>query len=130
MVCLPYTFPSMKLSSSKLTVFKGLWGSYPFSGPECHGELKYDPLMADIWSLGVLYISMILGDLPWDSATPNDEAFSRYFDLENNGRVALMALIPPDSRELIGAMLNLDAYQRPNMVEVFANPWIRGIRAW
>ena len=105
-----------------------MWGSHPYSAPESHEEWKYEPIKADVWSLGVLYISMILGDLPWDSATAIDEAFTYYFDPKNNGSAALMALIPPDSRPLIGAMLNIDPPQRPNMVEVFSNPWIQNIR--
>jgi serine/threonine protein kinase len=71
---------------------------------------------------------MILGDLPWDSATDSDEAFVRYFRRENISLAELMALIPSDSRHLISIMLNLNPHQRPNMTEVFANSWIQNIR--
>ncbi len=120
------TLPISILPSSRLTE-KGLWGSYPFSAPECHEEQKYDPLQADIWSLGVLYISMIIGDIPWYSATADDESFDDFFSHGDVGRASLLKLIPLDSRHLISNMLSLNPLQRPKMIDVFANPWIRNI---
>ncbi|KAH8807108.1 kinase-like domain-containing protein [Xylogone sp. PMI_703] len=116
------------LVSGETELVYGLWGSHPYSAPECQDEWKYDPHMADIWSLGVLYISMILGDLPWESATADDEAFAGYFHPNNSGKAELMTLIQPDSRPLIDVMLNIDPFKRPNMVEVFADPWIQKIQ--
>ncbi|KAL9112875.1 MAG: hypothetical protein Q9227_002952 [Pyrenula ochraceoflavens] len=106
----------------------GLWGSQPFSAPECHEERKYDPIMADVWSLGVLYISMVLSDLPWDSATTDDSAFAYYFDSGIKGREALMSLISLESRSLISDMLSVDPNRRPDMGQVLTDPWIRSIR--
>jgi serine/threonine protein kinase len=81
--------------------------------------------MADVWSLGVLYVSMILGDLPWDSATSDDEAFVNAFSPD---RGLLLASMPPESRPLVKHMLNINPHQRPSMVEIFADPWIGSIR--
>ena len=70
---------------------------------------------------------MIIGDIPWYSATADDESFAEFFSHGDVGRASLLKLIPLDLRHLISNMLSLNPLQCPKMIDVFGNPWIRNI---
>ena len=41
-------------------------GSPCYAPPEMLSKLKYDPLKADVWSLGIVLFAMLSGYLPFD----------------------------------------------------------------
>ena len=68
----------------KLTRFSG---SKPYSAPEVIQGMKYDPMKADIWSLGITFYYLILHTLPW----PTD---CDYQDLRSAIRAGLVTISP------------------------------------
>jgi serine/threonine protein kinase len=46
--------------------------------PEIFLDSPYDAQKADVWSLAIMYCSMILGRFPWKVAALYDEAFKRF----------------------------------------------------
>ncbi|KAK4561313.1 hypothetical protein LTR86_004630 [Recurvomyces mirabilis] len=57
----------------------GLVGSRPYMAPEVlEHEHPYDPRAIDIWSCGIVYITMIVVGTPWDAAQPSDRRYNAY----------------------------------------------------
>lgn len=59
---------------------KGAMGSEPYVAPEefISGR-EYDPRLADCWSIGVVYCTMILGRYLWRIALPEKDSFYKSF---------------------------------------------------
>ncbi|KAK5112745.1 hypothetical protein LTR62_003843 [Meristemomyces frigidus] len=57
----------------------GLVGSRPYMAPELleHKD-PYDPRAIDIWSCGIIYISMISLGVPWNAAVGEDRSYNAY----------------------------------------------------
>eukprot|EP00122_Pirum_gemmata_P001565 Pgem_evm1s1406 len=69
----------------------------------------------DVWSLGCLFYSLIVGRFPWGKAHNNDYRFKEYCtnptDYDNN----IMRFLPLKWRYLISNMLEIDAMKRWNI---------------
>ncbi|KAI9291386.1 kinase-like protein [Neoconidiobolus thromboides FSU 785] len=105
---------------------KGLCGSDPYIAPEiwetvanlrrgtgnCHccRQCGYDPFKADIWSLGVIYVSMHSGKFPWGVAKPHDADFN-LFKSNRVGRLSRFR-VPNYSLKMLMGMLTLCPMER------------------
>jgi serine/threonine protein kinase len=56
-------------------IYPGIVGCLPYMAPEVLLDSPYDAQKADVWSLAIMYCSMILGRFPWKVAALYDEAF-------------------------------------------------------
>ncbi|KAG2123458.1 serine/threonine protein kinase, negative regulator of sexual conjugation and meiosis [Suillus clintonianus] len=69
------------LATTKLVNREFNVGSRDFMSPECHYEMgspHYSPLHSDIWSLGVILVTMVSGRSPWGPAILSDPNFRKY----------------------------------------------------
>ena len=59
---------------------KGAMGSEPYVAPEefISGK-EYDPRLADCWSIGIVYCTMVLGRYLWKIAVPGRDSFYESF---------------------------------------------------
>ncbi|RKP04721.1 kinase-like domain-containing protein, partial [Thamnocephalis sphaerospora] len=60
---------------------RGQAGSRPYMGPETFTGCWYDARKADIWSCGIVYASMILGQVPWQQADTARDTLYRAFTI-------------------------------------------------
>ncbi|KAJ9055358.1 hypothetical protein DSO57_1004875 [Entomophthora muscae] len=51
---------------------QGLWGSDPYMAPEIFTGSEYDAEKADVWSLGIIYLTCCINRFPWEVATEED----------------------------------------------------------
>jgi serine/threonine protein kinase len=58
-----------------ITLANGVVGCLPYMAPEILLDSPYDAQKADVWSLAIIYCSMILGRFPWKVAALYDKAF-------------------------------------------------------
>ncbi|KAK4973529.1 hypothetical protein LTR42_005518 [Elasticomyces elasticus] len=67
--------PSLVDPSAPITNCEpGLVGSKPYMAPEVLAhQHPYDPRAIDIWSCGIVYLSIILGMTAWNEAIPDDQ---------------------------------------------------------
>ncbi|KAF7189480.1 Serine/threonine-protein kinase hal4 [Pseudocercospora fuligena] len=57
----------------------GWVGSRPYMAPEIYQRLgPYDPRAVDVWSCGIVYLTLCFGGNPWDCASPDCKNYSIY----------------------------------------------------
>ncbi|CAG8559574.1 17344_t:CDS:2 [Cetraspora pellucida] len=109
------------------TVFKNPFdspcGSDPYICPESYNKTLYDPRLADVWAMGIIFICMHMGRFPWMIAKPSESSFKAY--LSNPDR--LFRRIPENSRSLIKKMLDVNVENRATIKDIFDDEWFKGI---
>ncbi|KAE8165683.1 kinase-like domain-containing protein [Aspergillus tamarii] len=55
-------------------------GTGPYSSPEQYHDEEFDPRSVDIWSVGIVYMSIRTGRNPWKIANETDECFRDYLE--------------------------------------------------
>lgn len=131
----------------------GVVGSEPYLPPEVYIFDKYDPRGVDIWSLGIIFVCMIVRKFPWRFPRLEDKAFKNFclnrsdrllsnlvsspmptsgelpFDTTQNkfGPNALLHCIPEEAQPLLLKMLDLSPVCRPTIDEVFIDTWMESI---
>uniref|UniRef100_A0A060T731 non-specific serine/threonine protein kinase n=1 Tax=Blastobotrys adeninivorans TaxID=409370 RepID=A0A060T731_BLAAD len=126
---------------------KGVVGSDPYLAPEVLSERRYDPRMADIWSLAVIFCCMTLRRFPWKAPRMSDNSFRQFATTPNvpitgpendtqaklpssqiQGPWRLLRLLPHGSRHIIGRMLAVDPKARAQMEEINSDGWIDSLQ--
>lgn len=123
---------------------KGIVGLDPYLAPEVfeYVDIGYDPRVADIWLVAIIYCCMILRRFPWKIPKQHDalyRSFSeglsswdiRLSDLESDdydggdnprGAQRLLRLLPTEMRPLVKKMLTIDPERRYLIDEVADDP--------
>ncbi|KAK5165193.1 Nitrogen permease reactivator protein [Saxophila tyrrhenica] len=88
---------------NEVVMATGVVGSDPYLAPEVYDQAKYDPRMADIWSIAIIFCCMTLRRFPWKAPRLSDNSYrlfisppdpeqDRYLDAQrrssNRGSVA------------------------------------------
>lgn len=97
-------------------------GSPHYCDPMVVSGEKYDGLMADIWSCGVILYAMVTGRLPFD-----DDNIQRLLQKVQVGQYHLPADLPEDLRSLIKSMLTVDPDIRITLEDIKKHPWFNSI---
>ncbi|KAF9246186.1 Pkinase-domain-containing protein [Melanogaster broomeanus] len=74
---------------ARLIKTSGIVGSDPYLAPEVLSGGSYDPRKTDVWSVGVIFVCMVLRRFPW--AVPDrerDASFRAFIDAEGENPVA------------------------------------------
>ncbi|KAG1754530.1 Pkinase-domain-containing protein [Suillus lakei] len=77
--------PSGPHSHARLIPATGIVGSDPYLAPEVLGGGSYDPRKTDVWSVGVIFVCMVLRRFPW--AVPDherDNSFKAFIEAESS----------------------------------------------
>ena len=99
-------FPEIQLRTT-------LCGTYEYISPEILKTHQYDPMKADIWSLGICTYIMLTGNFPWANIQNIKELFNeiKYDPIP-------MEDIPSKFIPILTKMLDKDPKRRPNIEEV------------
>ncbi|XP_066582727.1 tribbles homolog 2 [Prorops nasuta] len=79
----------------------------------------YSGMAADIWSLGVLLYTMLVGRYPF-----NDAEHALLFAKISRGLFAVPEGLSPRARCLIRSLLRKEASERPHAEDVLLHPWL------
>jgi serine/threonine protein kinase len=113
-----------------LTTILGVSGSDPYIAPEVFTADEHDPRLADVWSLGIIFVCMTLRRFPWTLPRVDvDPSFDAYAKASGAGKARLLKLMPRESRPILGRMLEMDPSKRALMPEVLADSWVQSIDA-
>lgn len=123
---------SKKLSS-------GIKGSKPYIAPEQYTYNEYDPMKADIWACGLIYIGMVTGKSLWKSATMSDFRFRIYLralrgyanEDGSTGYLPIEELKKGDreSARILYGLLNPNPRDRINLGTVLQSTWLQTTRS-
>ncbi|ODV94071.1 hypothetical protein PACTADRAFT_20631, partial [Pachysolen tannophilus NRRL Y-2460] len=114
----------------------GPQGSEPYCGPEMFTDKSYDPRLADIWSLGIIYLVMKNGSYVWKIANTSDPAYNYY--LQNRpspknpeGSYDVIEDIIGHHRRsrnrVLYGMLDPNPKTRMKLKEIWKSTWVRNI---
>lgn len=125
----------------ELVLARGIVGLDPYLAPEVFEcvDLGYDPRVADVWLIAIIYCCMILRRFPWKIPKQLDALFmlfSETFDDDElalllldydggdhpRGAQRLLRLLPTDMRPVIHHMLNIDLRRRFLIGDVVEDP--------
>ncbi|XP_022084010.1 testis-specific serine/threonine-protein kinase 4-like [Acanthaster planci] len=112
----------MKPVDKRVILSETYCGSYAYAPPEILRGIPYDPMLGDIWSMGVVLFTMMFGRLPFD---------------DTNHKILLQQVQKPpafpsnrnvaeDCKDLICRILS-PAKRRINISEIRENRWFRRI---
>ncbi|KAJ3150047.1 hypothetical protein HDU86_006771 [Geranomyces michiganensis] len=93
-------------------------GSVAYAAPEMILGKQYSGPQADVWSLGVIFYTLLCGYLPFDD---DNEATLRQKILDLD--YELPEFLAPETRDLIDQMLKLSGSERISIEGVLAHPW-------
>ena len=105
------------------TLLHDFCGSVAYASPECISEVEHDGGKSDIWSLGVILYTMLLGQLPWTYRNRPQQ-----IDQILRGEFFVSVAVSNSARSLIYSMMNIDANARPSLEKVLDSPWFSGVK--
>ncbi|KAF9788272.1 kinase-like domain-containing protein [Thelephora terrestris] len=109
--------------SGKTRLLSERCGSLPYIAPELAGDAPYSAEPIDVWGIGVILFTMLVGNTPWDEPSDSSFEFNAYingeiFDKDPWNRLSPMVL------SLIGQMLNIDPDERLTIAGALRHPWV------
>ncbi|KAG0253029.1 hypothetical protein DFQ27_007718 [Actinomortierella ambigua] len=112
----------------KIQMARGISGSDPYIAPEVFLQDQYDPRLADVWSVGIIFLCMTLRRFPWRiPRSDQDPSFQAFVKGDGTGKLRLLKLLPRESRPIMSKILEVDPKKRALIADVLADPWIHGI---
>ncbi|ODV85706.1 hypothetical protein CANARDRAFT_181994, partial [[Candida] arabinofermentans NRRL YB-2248] len=136
----------------KVQYSKGACGSERYVSPEQFSSDKdYDPRLADIWSLGIIYLVMMYGNYVWETAQIKDDNYEHFlatraiydytqksstmakqFKLVKKGAFNHIESIskgafPNSRRYVLYNILNPDPKYRMRSYQIWQSEWVKSI---
>ncbi|KAF9916560.1 serine/threonine protein kinase [Lobosporangium transversale] len=112
----------------KIEMAKGISGSDPYIAPEVFVTDQHDPRLADVWSMGIIFLCMTLRRFPWRvPRAEQDQSFLAFANPDGTGKLRLLKLMPRESRPIMSRILEIDPSRRVLIGDVVQDPWITNI---
>ncbi|KAL8277271.1 hypothetical protein RQP46_010340 [Phenoliferia psychrophenolica] len=99
-------------------------GSPPYAAPELAVVAPYDGPPVDVWSAGIVFFTLLVGNTPWDEPTSNSPEFVAY----QNGTIWAHEpwdRISANIRPLLQGMLHLTPSSRWTIPQIEADIWFK-----
>ncbi|XP_066288234.1 serine/threonine-protein kinase MARK2-like [Branchiostoma lanceolatum] len=108
-------------------------GSMEYMAPEILRSEPYNGVLADIWSLGVVFYTMLAGVRPYNVSTNWDREVRREMLLQKMEEpldFSRSIHLSEDAKYLTRKILQVDKKRRPSLKRISAYSWMRGAYAW
>ena len=106
--------------SSRKDLLETPCGSPGYAPPEMILGCKYDGIMTDIWSSGIILYAMLCGCLPFDDFS-EEKLYSKI--IKGSYEYPNMIEISEDAKNFINSILVVDPRQRANIDDIKKNKW-------
>lgn len=113
-----FTRPCFEKSTGERLLSETYCGSAAYVAPEVLKSQPYNPMVADVWSNGVVLYVLVQNRLPF-----SDRDTKKLLKSQLDRSYKFTKPISKELKELINAHLNPNASVRVNMNEVLADPW-------
>ena len=97
-------------------------GTVTYAPPEMHKGEKYNGILAEVWSLGVLLYTMICGYLPF--VEEDEETTIRNI---LNGCYELPEELSPELKDLMKHLLDINSNTRYSLEKIKEHPWFNKV---
>ena len=94
-------------------------GCPAYVAPEMLVPNMYSGKAADMWSVGVILYTLIVGHYPFFDVSPQ----ALFFKIRS-GRYLIPDHVSPLARSLISSLLSYDPRQRPGAKTILEHPWL------
>ncbi|CAD8087328.1 unnamed protein product [Paramecium sonneborni] len=95
-------------------------GSPCYAAPEMIQGNKYNSLLVDIWSCGVILFASICGYLPFE-----DVNTSALYKKILNGEYQIPNFVSPEGTSFLKGILNINPEKRFNLEQIKSHPWFK-----
>lgn len=91
-----------------------------YRAPEIESKKSFDPVLADIWSLGIILHAMLTGKLPFNGFDCNEA-------LKNakRGNLDICENLPQTQYDLIRSILEIYPNARPSIDDILSDSWVK-----
>lgn len=97
-------------------------GSYAYASPEILKGIAYDPLLSDVWSMGVVLYAIVFGKLPFDDTNYN----KLVKQVQSKLKFPSEPIVSDQCKSLIGKLIApLKVRLRVN--QILKEPWMSGV---
>lgn len=108
---------------------KGLCGSSPYIAPEEWLSEEYNPQKVDVWSCGIIYLTLFFHAFPWECAVEKDVHYSHFLNCRRGNQVyPIFGQLSNGGRVLLQKMLEPDPKKRIDISDVLVDPWFKDIQ--
>jgi MAP/microtubule affinity-regulating kinase len=97
-------------------------GTPAYLAPEVLVNCEHDPLVADMWSLGVLLYAMLHAALPFRA--DDIKSLQR---IVLAGEISISRSLSAEASDLIMSLLELVPQKRPRLTQVLEHPWMKDV---
>lgn len=101
-------------------LLKTACGSPSYASPEMLKGEKYDGLMSDIWSSGIVLYAMICGFLPFEDDN-NDKLYEKILI----GKFEIPPFVSDNAKDLIRRILVVNPNHRLKINQIIKHPWFK-----
>lgn len=103
-------------------------GKFPYMAPEVFKNEEFDGQKADVWSIGVIFWTLLTGLALYVVPDDSDARFQRLRNGKSGIKEILTAFkihgIPEGAIDLLSGMLNVNANERFTIHQVLDHPWL------
>ncbi|KAF9332519.1 serine/threonine protein kinase [Linnemannia elongata] len=112
----------------KIQMARGVSGSDPYIAPELFTTDQHDPRLADVWSIGIIFLCMTLRRFPWRiPKAEQDPSFQAFAKPDGTGKLRLLKLMPRESRPIMSRILEMDPSKRILIGDILDDPWMKSL---
>eukprot|EP01135_Chromosphaera_perkinsii_P010747 Nk52_evm26s2209 gene=Nk52_evmTU26s2209 len=110
----------------EMFLFTDCIGTVCYMAPEVVNGEVHDGVKADIWSCGVLLLTLLTGEMQWDEAKTGNRKFGAFL---SKGLLTKFSF-SRDLKDLLLKMLTVDPKERISVKKILSHPWLdNGIRS-
>ena len=97
-------------------------GSFAYTAPEIYEQSSYDPMKSDIWSIGVIFYSMLAGQLPWIRNNQKE-----MIQLIKEAKVTYPLHFSQQAIDFLKKILVKDPDLRPTASQLYNDPYLASV---
>ncbi|ODV61545.1 non-specific serine/threonine protein kinase [Ascoidea rubescens DSM 1968] len=101
------------------SILETICGTAVYMAPELLLKKKYSGFQIDIWSLGIIFYTLLYGQYPFDE---DDEVKTSFKII--NGDPVFKNDIPDQAIDLLKKLLSKDPFKRPSIEDVLKSPFL------
>jgi testis-specific serine kinase len=108
----------------KLMMSRTFCGSAAYAAPEVVDGRPYDPMSADVWSLGVILFILLNGSMPFDDTNvPKLMVDQKRRNYRFSSKI--LPRLTLDAVQTVACLLNPDQYSRCQLKDVLVGAWLK-----